>query len=86
MDCRYDPSRYIPDVSEDLADVVPACTVYGEHGIAMVPLIERRDKRPSVFMWTISASMALRRGRLAISFGVSLRRVPLITTRLAATR
>ena len=47
-----------------------------------VPLRGDRDRQPSVFMWPISASMALRRRRSAISFGVRPRLVPLISTRV----
>ena len=46
-----------------------------------VPLREQRARRPSVFMRPISASMALRRRRSAMSFGVRPRLVPLISAR-----
>ena len=49
---------------------------------AMVPFKAQRDRRPSVFMWPISGSIALRRRRSAISFGVRPRLVPLIRTRV----
>jgi hypothetical protein len=48
----------------------------------MVPFKGHLARRPSVFMWPISASMALRRRRSAISFGVRPRRVPLIRKRI----
>ena len=44
----------------------------------MVPFRGQRDRWPSVFMWPISASMALRRRRSEISSGVRPRRVPRI--------
>jgi transposase InsO family protein len=47
-----------------------------------VPFKVHRARRPSVFMWPISASMALRRRRSAISPGVRPRRVPLISARV----
>ena len=49
----------------------------------IVPFNKHRDRLPSVFIRPISASMALRRCRLAISLGLNPRLVPLIRTRVA---
>lgn len=48
----------------------------------MLPFREHLARRRSVFKWPISASMALRRLRSAISSGVRPRQVQLIRTRI----
>ena len=51
----------------------------------MVPLSGHRARRPSVFMWPISGSIALRHRSSRFSVGVRPRRVPLIRTRVVDT-
>ena len=64
------PGKPSPEVGQDLADVVATAAKHGKRGSPIVPLTGSRDTRPSVFMWLIPASMALRRLRSASSFGV----------------
>ena len=61
------------EVGQDRSDVLSAAAKYGEGGALIVPLSGDRDRRRSVFMWPILASLALRRCRSEVSFGVSRR-------------
>ena len=51
----------------------------------MRPFSEHRARRPSIFMWPISGSMALRRLSSFASSGVRPRRMPLIKTLVVLT-
>ncbi|MDB5243565.1 MAG: hypothetical protein JWP57_4190 [Spirosoma sp.] len=80
-----DQRKQSPEVGQDLSDVVTAAAEHGEERIAD-GAVERAAGQATVgFDVGISASMALRRLRSAISFGVRPRRMPLISTGVLST-
>ena len=75
-----------PEVDRDLSDVVATAAKHGKKGVAEGAFERGYGQSAIGFQVADSASMALRRLRSAISFGVRPPRVPLINTPVVSKR